>query len=91
MQDTVTRSSVNWLAHWAEVSPGDAALVIGQRGKVSFGDLAQSVARMAKLLAAAVVFAAFTTSRVCDAVVVSPTLYGSCSSHHDGPSLSRVL
>ncbi len=53
MQDTVTRSSVNWLAHWAEVSPGDAALVIGQRGKVSFGDLAQSVARMAKLLAAA--------------------------------------
>ena len=53
MEDTVARTSVNWLAHWAEVSPNDTALVIEPLGSISFGRLADSVAGMAKLLAEA--------------------------------------
>lgn len=49
----VVRSAANWLAHWASLGPDETALVIEGVGTFTFGELAVSVASMAKLLAEA--------------------------------------
>ena len=49
----IMRSAVNWLGYWANIGPDETALVIEGDGRFTFGQLAASVAAMARWLAEA--------------------------------------